>query len=79
MPSSRLRETLAQRSEETGDVLLLPDSLAGLVEPVGTDDAYREEVVGRAETARGEVALRNGESGQRIFRFQSAVGGCAVD
>lgn len=37
--------------------ILLPDPLAGLVESVGADDAHGEEVVGRAETARGDVAL----------------------
>lgn len=44
------------------DVLLLPDPLAGLVESVGADDAHGEEVVGRAETARGDVALETGVS-----------------
>lgn len=39
------------------DVLLLPDSLSGFVDSIGADEAHCEEVVRRAETARGEVAL----------------------
>ena len=49
------------------DVLLLSDPLAGFVESVGADEAHREEVVGRAETARGEVALLDGTFGQLVF------------
>lgn len=49
-----------RRKENVDDVLLLSDSLACSVEPVGADDAHGEEVVGRAETARGEVALWEG-------------------
>lgn len=45
------------------DVLVLPDSLACPVESVGADEAHCEEVVGRAETARGEVALGKGDFG----------------
>lgn len=45
------------------DVLVLSDSLACPVESVGADEAHCEEVVGRAETARGEVALGNGDFG----------------
>lgn len=52
------------------DVLLLPDPLAGLVESVGADDAHGEEVVGRAETARGDVAL--GKLGVSFLFFFSA-------
>ena len=67
-----------ERSEETVNVLLLSDSLAGLVEPISTDDAHRVEVVGRAETARGEVALWNG-NWVSLFSFSIGGGDCAID
>ena len=60
---SRAAETGCDGSKEgDGDILLLSDPLARLVESVGTDDAHGEEVVGRAEPARGQVALGIGES-----------------
>ena len=40
---------------------MLSDSLAGSVEAVGADEAHGEEVIGRAETAGGEVALGIGK------------------
>lgn len=36
---------------------MLPNALARPVEAVGADDAHGDEVIGRAEAARGEVAL----------------------
>ena len=67
---SECRDWLVGEAAERGggkgwrvDVLVLPDSLACPVESVGADEAHCEEVVGRAEAARGEVALVNGDSG----------------
>ena len=67
-PSLRMRVVVEYRTEtcrwesigrgrRRGDVLLLSDPLACFIEAVGADEAHGEEVVGRAETARGEVAL----------------------
>ena len=50
------------------DVLVLPDPLARSVQPVGADDAHGEEVVGRAEAARGDVALVGWDRGS-VFLF----------
>lgn len=55
------------------DVLLLSDSLAGSVEPIRADDAHDEEVVGRAETAGGKVALRMGIGSASFFCCQLAM------
>ena len=46
---------------------MLPDSLPCPVESVRADEAHCEEVVGRAETTRGDVALGNGDSGVSLF------------
>lgn len=72
MPAVSDRRGLAGKGKGVGvrwteDVLLLSDPLAGLVESVGADDSNGEEVVGRAETARGEVALGDWGSGQLSF------------
>lgn len=64
------------------NVLLLPDPLARLIEPVGADDAHGEEVVGRAKAARWKVALWNWAFGYQLcyifflsFIISWAIGG----
>lgn len=47
------------RRGERREVLLFSDSLPSPVEAVAADDAHGEEVVGGAEAACGEVALRS--------------------
>ena len=49
------------RENKSGNnLLLLADPLTCPVEAVGADEAYSEEVVGRTETPRGQVALESG-------------------